>query len=115
MWKETYLPFFSLFISFFILVITGVENSQKQSVNVLHSNSSIKSIFIFGDSSVDSGNNNNLITFYKSNQHPYGVDFPQQTPTGRFSNGRITTDFIGNSIFFRTPFDLIYYCLLVHL
>ncbi|XP_057538258.1 GDSL esterase/lipase At5g45960-like [Amaranthus tricolor] len=72
------------------------KNSQKQSVNVLHSNSSIKSIFIFGDSSVDSGNNNNLITFYKSNQHPYGVDFPQQTPTGRFSNGRITTDFIAS-------------------
>ncbi|KAJ4703733.1 GDSL esterase/lipase [Melia azedarach] len=49
--------------------------------------------FIFGDSLVDSGNNNNLKTDAKVNYWPYGIDFPEG-PTGRFCNGRTTADII---------------------
>ncbi|XP_076924214.1 GDSL esterase/lipase At5g45670-like [Bidens hawaiensis] len=50
--------------------------------------------FIFGDSLVDSGNNNALNTAAKANYWPYGADFPQGV-TGRFTNGRTIADIIG--------------------
>ncbi|XP_076948595.1 GDSL esterase/lipase At1g29660-like [Bidens hawaiensis] len=50
--------------------------------------------FIFGDSLVDSGNNNELVTTAKANYQPYGVDFPHGV-TGRFTNGRTMADMIG--------------------
>ena len=52
--------------------------------------------FLFGDSAVDVGNNNNLWTIVKANFPPYGRDFVNKTSTGRFSNGKLSTDFIGN-------------------
>jgi len=50
--------------------------------------------FIFGDSLVDNGNNNDILTLARANYQPYGVDFPQG-PTGRFSNGRTVVDVLG--------------------
>ena len=54
-------------------------------------------LFIFGDSLVDAGNNNyiNSTTEAQANYGPYGETFFKY-PTGRFSNGRIIPDFIGN-------------------
>lgn len=54
---------------------------------------------IFGDSVVDSGNNNNLYTLVKANFPPYGRDFVNHRPTGRFCNGKLATDFTGNNFF----------------
>jgi len=51
--------------------------------------------FIFGDSLVDSGNNNRLTSLARANYFPYGIDF-QYGPTGRFSNGKTTVDVISN-------------------
>ncbi|KAF7146901.1 hypothetical protein RHSIM_Rhsim03G0085700 [Rhododendron simsii] len=48
---------------------------------------------VFGDSVVDVGNNNHLNTLIKSNFPPYGRDFVTHTPTGRFCNGKLATDF----------------------
>ncbi|KAL6129993.1 hypothetical protein ACLB2K_068375 [Fragaria x ananassa] len=42
-------------------------------------------ILIFGDSSVDPGNNNVLHTTMKGNFFPYGKDFFNGRPTGRFT------------------------------
>lgn len=53
----------------------------------------VPAIIVFGDSTVDSGNNNQISTILKSNFDPYGRDFIGG-PTGRFSNGRVPTDFI---------------------
>ncbi|OAY29071.1 GDSL esterase/lipase At1g29670 [Manihot esculenta] len=61
--------------------------------------SKVPCYFIFGDSSVDSGNNNNLPTGAKANFLPYGIDFPEG-PTGRFCNGRTTADVIGEFLGF---------------
>ena len=55
----------------------------------------VPALYVFGDSINDAGNNNYLQTNAKVNFTPYGVDFPyENTPTGRFSNGRTFADFI---------------------
>ncbi|XP_059669421.1 GDSL esterase/lipase At1g29670-like [Cornus florida] len=55
--------------------------------------------FIFGDSLVDNGNNNNIASLAKANYRPYGIDFPKG-PTGRFSNGKTTVDVIAELLGF---------------
>ena len=57
----------------------------------------VPAIIVFGDSSVDSGNNNRISTLLKSNFKPYGRDFADGQPTGRFSNGRVPPDFISEA------------------
>ncbi|CAN1294143.1 GDSL esterase/lipase 7 [Linum perenne] len=52
----------------------------------------VPALFIFGDSTLDAGNNNFLPTKAKANFFPYGVDHPLGT-TGRFTNGRTIADF----------------------
>jgi hypothetical protein len=64
----------------------------------VHGNPQVPCYFIFGDSLVDNGNNNQLQTKAKVNYLPYGVDYPSG-PTGRFSNGRTTADFLGSISF----------------
>ncbi|RZR89158.1 hypothetical protein BHM03_00016827 [Ensete ventricosum] len=51
--------------------------------------------FIFGDSLVDNGNNNNIASLAVANFPPYGVDFAGG-PTGRFTNGLTSVDVIGS-------------------
>nr|CAD1840684.1 unnamed protein product [Ananas comosus var. bracteatus] len=63
----------------------------------------VTAIFVFGDSTVDAGNNNQIPTMLRSNFKPYGRDFAGQKPTGRFSNGRIATDFYSEAFGLR-PF-----------
>lgn len=53
-------------------------------------------VFLFGDSIVDAGNNNGLETLFKCDFPPYGKDFRNNTPTGRFSNGKVPGDFIAS-------------------
>jgi hypothetical protein len=55
----------------------------------------ISAVFMFGDSLVDPGNNNNRITEAKANFPPYGQDFPGGKATGRFSNGKVPGDMLG--------------------
>ena len=56
----------------------------------------VPAFYVFGDSTVDAGNNNNLNTLAKANAFPYGIDF-NNCSTGRFSNGKTFADLIGNS------------------
>ncbi|PIA38157.1 hypothetical protein AQUCO_02800067v1 [Aquilegia coerulea] len=57
----------------------------------------VPAVIVFGDSTVDAGNNNYIKTLAKSNYLPYGRDFPGGKPTGRFCNGRLVTDFISEA------------------
>ncbi|TXG53359.1 hypothetical protein EZV62_022528 [Acer yangbiense] len=66
------------------LNIAMVCNSQPQQPQV-------PCFFIFGDSLVDNGNNNRILTLARANYRPYGIDFPQGA-TGRFTNGRTYVD-----------------------
>ncbi|KAL7130907.1 hypothetical protein ABFS83_13G163400 [Erythranthe nasuta] len=64
---------------------------------LLEIDAKVSSIIVFGDSSVDSGNNNYIPTILRSNFRPYGRDFDGGRATGRFSNGRVPTDFISEA------------------
>ncbi|KAG5058175.1 hypothetical protein JHK82_013142 [Glycine max] len=55
--------------------------------------------FIFGDSLVDNGNNNQLQSLARADYLPYGIDFPGG-PSGRFSNGKTTVDAIAELLGF---------------
>ncbi|XP_027368459.1 GDSL esterase/lipase At2g24560-like [Abrus precatorius] len=56
------------------------------------------SILAFGDSTMDTGNNNYINTWNKANHFPYGKDFPGHVPTGRFCNGKIVIDFFASNL-----------------
>ncbi|XP_057948463.1 GDSL esterase/lipase At5g45670-like [Malania oleifera] len=58
--------------------------------------------FIFGDSLVDNGNNNDISSLAKANYLPYGIDYPDG-PSGRFSNGKTTVDVIAELLGFDHP------------
>ncbi|KAI6685257.1 hypothetical protein NL676_031170 [Syzygium grande] len=60
----------------------------------------VPSMFVFGDSVVDAGNNNHLSTIVKANFPPYGRDFIKHQPTGRFCNGKLAADFTAENIGF---------------
>ncbi|XP_047317965.1 GDSL esterase/lipase At4g16230-like [Impatiens glandulifera] len=52
--------------------------------------------FIFGDSLVDVGNNNYIISLSKANFYPFGIDLGD--PTGRYTNSRTIVDIIGKEL-----------------
>ena len=81
-------------IALFLLSVAPVAKSQPL----------VPALIIFGDSSMDVGNNNYLSTAVKSDFPPYGRDYPRKKPTGRFCNGKLAVDIIGisslSSLFF---------------
>ncbi|XP_028201670.1 GDSL esterase/lipase 5-like [Glycine soja] len=83
-----------------IQFIASMSFSKSQSLinetNTSTTTTTTKAFFIFGDSSVDSGNNNyiNTIPENKADYKPYGQNGFFQKPTGRFSDGRVIVDFI---------------------
>ncbi|XP_016453060.1 GDSL esterase/lipase At5g33370 [Nicotiana tabacum] len=76
----------SLFFSLFLIL--GVAISQTEA----------RAFFVFGDSLVDSGNNNYLATTARADSPPYGIDYPTRRATGRFSNGFNIPDIISQQI-----------------
>jgi hypothetical protein len=56
-----------------------------------------RAFFVFGDSLVDNGNNNYLLTTARADAPPYGIDYPSHRATGRFSNGLNIPDIISNA------------------
>lgn len=85
---------FSLTSLLRFIVIFGLWCRAKGMLK-LPSNVSVPAVLAFGDSIVDSGNNNNIKTLVKCNFPPYGKDFQGGKPSGRFCNGKIPSDMIG--------------------
>uniref|UniRef100_A0A453M6J9 GDSL esterase/lipase n=1 Tax=Aegilops tauschii subsp. strangulata TaxID=200361 RepID=A0A453M6J9_AEGTS len=56
---------------------------------------SVPALYVFGDSLVDVGNNNHLLTPIKADFTHNGMDYPGRKATGRFSNGKNSADFLG--------------------
>ncbi|CAL4939089.1 unnamed protein product [Urochloa decumbens] len=54
--------------------------------------------FIFGDSLVDAGNNNYIVSLSRANYPPNGIDFIDHQPTGRYTNGRTIVDILGQEM-----------------
>ncbi|RCV17313.1 hypothetical protein SETIT_3G210100v2 [Setaria italica] len=61
-------------------------------------NHDIPAVFAFGDSTLDPGNNNGMTTLVRADHAPYGCDFPGGAATGRFSDGKLITDYIVESL-----------------
>ncbi|WMV25846.1 hypothetical protein MTR67_019231 [Solanum verrucosum] len=57
-----------------------------------------RALFVFGDSLVDNGNNNYLLTSARADSPPYGIDYPTHRATGRFSNGLNIPDIISEQL-----------------
>ncbi|KAK6118820.1 hypothetical protein DH2020_047433 [Rehmannia glutinosa] len=69
-----------------------------EAVIKLPQNSTIPAVIVFGDSVVDTGNNNYIETIVKVNYPPYGKDFMGGKPTGRFSDGKVPSDLIAEEL-----------------
>ncbi|XP_019420772.1 PREDICTED: uncharacterized protein LOC109330963 [Lupinus angustifolius] len=74
-------------------VVTSISNVKSSFLDAIAINFTFPSVIAFGDSILDTGNNNYLETIVKSNFKPYGRDFFGGKPTGRFCNGRVPSDF----------------------
>ncbi|XP_073148669.1 GDSL esterase/lipase At5g03610-like isoform X2 [Henckelia pumila] len=57
-------------------------------------------LFVFGDSYADTGNVGKSLA--NSWNVPYGITFPGK-PSGRFSDGRVLTDYVAKSLGLKTP------------
>lgn len=84
------------FIIILMHVCTIVVATSNDHLTILRPKFS--SILVFGDSTVDTGNNNYIKTLAKGNHLPYGRDFPGQVPTGRFSDGKLVIDFLASNL-----------------
>lgn len=81
-----------------LIILQPAEAIPVMQLRKIALKNNVTGVFVFGDSSVDPGNNNHLRTTDKSNFPPYGMDFFDGHPTGRFSNGRLATDFIADAL-----------------
>ncbi|KAM5561782.1 GDSL esterase/lipase LTL1-like [Rosa sericea] len=81
----------SSLVLIFSLVLTALGSFGTQQVEA-------RAFFVFGDSLVDNGNNNYLLTQARADAYPYGIDYPTGRPTGRFSNGYNIPDFISQEL-----------------
>ncbi|XP_027330096.1 GDSL esterase/lipase EXL1-like [Abrus precatorius] len=92
------LPSFSSYLLVFLLfrfILLFAVVCKTRAVVKLPPNVSVPAVLVFGDSIMDTGNNNNnLATPARCNFPPYGKDFKGGMPTGRFSNGKVPSDLI---------------------
>ncbi|XP_047316987.1 GDSL esterase/lipase APG-like [Impatiens glandulifera] len=86
-------PFF--FFLLLLSIVVGTGNAQD-------STTLVPAIITFGDSAVDVGNNDYLATIFKADYPPYGRDFANEKPTGRFCNGKLATDLTADTLGFQT-------------
>ncbi|KAK4440008.1 GDSL esterase/lipase [Sesamum alatum] len=87
------------FSTCFLLIFFATKSAAARNIgNVMAESSPVPAILIFGDSTADPGNNNYIPTPFRSNFSPYGKDFVNHTPTGRFTNGRLANDFVAKYV-----------------
>ncbi|KAJ0255892.1 hypothetical protein HA466_0089350 [Hirschfeldia incana] len=77
-----------------LLLFTTTTNALVK----LPENTTIPAVIVFGDSIVDAGNNDDMITEARCDYPPYGIDFDGGVPTGRFSNGKVPTDILAEEL-----------------
>ncbi|KAL7181434.1 hypothetical protein ACSBR1_040343 [Camellia fascicularis] len=85
-----------VFLFLLFLSANSDESSKLDSscFSAIPISNSVAALYVFGDSTVDAGNNNYIHKAARANNLPYGIDF-NNTPTGRFTNGKTIADFIG--------------------
>ena len=83
-----------------VMMIVYININGGNAINVGGKEIKVPALLVFGDSIVDPGNNNYVDTIGRANFPPYGRDFPHGLPTGRYSNGKVPSDFFGMSSLF---------------
>lgn len=84
----------TLFIIIFYLLVICTTKAAR--IKIPDGNGTFPALIAFGDSILDTGNNNDLLSTAKCNFPPYGINFVGKKPTGRFCDGELLTDIIGN-------------------
>ncbi|CAN8315554.1 unnamed protein product [Cochlearia groenlandica] len=93
MWTSKTITF-TLFILSLLISSNAAANA-----NATTTKPRFPAILIFGDSTVDTGNNNyHPQTIFKANLLPYGIDLPNRKGNGRFTNGKIFSDIIATKL-----------------
>lgn len=87
--------FILLWLSLVLVLLSGLQAEASR-----HLKYPTKELFVFGDSYVDTGNTQKSKP--GSWKEPYGITFPGK-PAGRFSDGRVLTDFIAKYLRLRSP------------
>ncbi|CAJ1968645.1 unnamed protein product [Sphenostylis stenocarpa] len=82
-------------LSLAFLLLSGLHAEAR-----LQRDDAPKKLFVFGDSYVDTGNTR--IDQAGSWKNPYGITFPGK-PAGRFSDGRVLTDYIAKFLGLKSP------------
>lgn len=87
----------ALWVMINIIAAIGIGGSSGVSLPFLPQNEQLPAVFVFGDSVVDTGNNNYVKSYapVRCDFPPYGKDFEGGKPTGRYSNGRVPSDMLG--------------------
>ncbi|KAK7278642.1 hypothetical protein RJT34_23676 [Clitoria ternatea] len=93
---DSHKQFFSLLcLPLMLLLLSGLQVEGR-----LHPAYPSKKLFVFGDSYVDTGNTRKDQP--GSWKQPYGITFPGK-PAGRFSDGRLFTDFLAKYLGLKSP------------
>ncbi|KAL1202052.1 GDSL esterase/lipase [Cardamine amara subsp. amara] len=83
-------------IFIFMIITTMLISTTCHAIETNINVSMFPAILAFGDSTIDTGNNNYIKTIIRANFPPYGCNFPGGNATGRFSNGKLIPDFIAS-------------------
>ncbi|CAH8258295.1 unnamed protein product [Arabidopsis lyrata] len=86
------IPFWRTF--FLVLLFTTTTNALVK----IPKNTTVPAVIVFGDSIVDAGNNDDMITEARCDYAPYGIDFDGGVATGRFSNGKVPGDIVAEEL-----------------
>ena len=92
--KHSFLPSASTLMLNFMIILLLVSWKTEARIQ-LPPNISVPAVIAFGDSIMDTGNNNNIKTIVKCNFPPYGKNLEGGIPTGRFCDGKVPSDLIG--------------------
>ncbi|KAL2493206.1 GDSL esterase/lipase APG [Abeliophyllum distichum] len=84
----------------FLFVLTFALAIGLRAVNSQDAATLVPAVITFGDSAVDVGNNDYIHTIFKANYPPYGRDFKNHEPTGRFCDGKLATDITADTLGF---------------
>ncbi|XVF08837.1 hypothetical protein REPUB_Repub07fG0038000 [Reevesia pubescens] len=88
----------NLFNTIVVVVLLGMTLINTCSAIKPTKQPKFAAIIVFGDSTVDAGNNNYISKVFKANTPPYGENYPGHIPTGRFSDGKLVPDFVASSL-----------------
>ncbi|CAA7025843.1 unnamed protein product [Microthlaspi erraticum] len=93
--NKPFLAIFLLFLGFLRFDLFSGQEAQAPTGSL----TSPPGIYVFGDSLVDTGNNNHLLFSIARANYPHnGVDFPYEKPTGRYCNGKNSADAIAEKL-----------------